>query len=202
MISKHARSNSEVFLLMVSKHAWSDSEAFQLWPFRPACIQNWASFCIWFSSGFPKKAWIILSDLDDLVSFGLNTSCAEASRCNATGPLPLSHFHTRLHCSTDSLNHIVQKPTHSHFHTQLHCSTDILNHIVQNQPRSNLVLADSVLAQQIWSGSKPVYKNHLAHFWPTLPSWSWLDADQLWHFTGQCPLSHFWQSTRAKVPWG
>ena len=83
---------------MVSKHAWSDSEAFQLWPFRPACIQNWASFCIWFSSGFPKKAWIILSDLDDLVSFGLNTSCAEASRCARiirpdSGRMQRAHYH-------------------------------------------------------------------------------------------------------------
>ena len=98
MISKHARSNSEVFLLMVSKHAGYDSEAFQLWPFRPACVQNWASFCIWFGSGFPKKAWIILSDLDDQVSFGPNTSCSEASRCARiirpdSGRMQWAHYH-------------------------------------------------------------------------------------------------------------
>ena len=176
-------------------------------------------FC-WWSASMPDliQFWISKESLDHTVWSGWpgqfwakHILCRSKPVCknhqarfwqNATGPLPLSHFHTRLHCSTDSLNHIVQKPTHSHLHTQLHCSTDILNHIVQNQPRSNLVLADSVLAKQIRSGSKPVYKNHLAHFWPTLPSWSWLDADQLWHFTGQCPLSPFWQSTRAKVPWG
>ena len=53
---------------------------------------------------------------------------------------------------------------------------------MQNQPGSDWVLADSqVLAKWIWSGSKTVYKNHLAHFRPTLLSQSGSDADQIWH---------------------
>ena len=38
-----------------------------------------------------------------------------------------------------------------------------------------------VLAKQTQSGSKPVCKNHLAHFWPTLLSQSGLDANWIWH---------------------
>ena len=70
-----------------------------------------------------------------------------------------------------------------------------MDHIVQNQPRSDLVLADcvrfwpngsycakpaqiwfgsgwlrQVLAKWIRSGSKPMCKNHPAHFWPVFPS--------------------------------
>ena len=52
------------FWYFFSKHAISDLEAFCLWP---ACSQNQArsympdpTFCIWFSSIFSKKTWIIL----------------------------------------------------------------------------------------------------------------------------------------------
>ena len=43
-----------------------------------------------------------------------------------------------------------------------------------------------VLAKQIWSRSKLVCKNHLAYFWPVLQSWSWSDADWIWHIYWVC----------------
>ena len=59
------------------------------------------------------------------------------------------------------------------FQTQLCSSTQVPDHVGQNWPRSSLVLADyQVLAKCIWSRSKPVGKNHLARFWPMLPSLS------------------------------
>ena len=108
------------------------------------------------------------SDLDGLVRFFPNASSPEASRCartigpsfwqNATGPLPVSHFQTRLCSATNSLDRIVQ-----------------------NQAGSDLVLADRVrfLAEQIRSGSQPVCNNHPARFWPLLPSQSGPDANQI-----------------------
>ena len=69
------------------------------------------------------------SDLDGLVSVYPNASGLEASWCagiigpgfwqDATGPLPVSHFHTRFRSSTD-----------------------VPDNTVQNQPGSDLVLAD------------------------------------------------------------
>ena len=38
-----------------------------------------------------------------------------------------------------------------------------------------------VLAKWIWSGSKLVCKNHLAHFWPMLPSQSGSDVNKIQH---------------------
>ena len=71
------------------------------------------------------------SDLDVLVRVWPNTSGLEASRCagiiwpgfwqEATGPLPVSHFHTRFRSSTH-----------------------VPDNIVQNQPGFDLVLADCV----------------------------------------------------------
>ena len=89
---------------------------------------------IYFSSDFPKKAWIIVgkTDLDGLGKVWPNTSGLEASPCagiirpgfwqGATGPLLVSHFQTRFRRSTD-----------------------VPDNIVQNQPGSDLVLADSVM---------------------------------------------------------
>ena len=70
-----------------------------------------------------------------------------------------------------------------HFQTQLHSSTDCWDHkFVQNPSGSSLVLADcQVWAKWIQSGSKPVCKNHQAHFWPPLLSWSRLDVNQIRH---------------------
>ena len=73
---------------------------------------------------------------------------------NATGLLPVSHFQTLLHSSTDGPDLIVQ------------C-----------QPRSDFVLADCVrfyLAKWIWYWSKPACKIR----W-TLPGQFRLDADQI-----------------------
>ena len=80
------------------------------------------------------------SDLDGLVRVWPNVSGLEASWCagiiqpsfwkDTTSPLPVSHFQT-----------------------QFHSSTDILDDIVQNQPGSDLVLADCV---SFWlNGSGP-----------------------------------------------
>ena len=71
------------------------------------------------------------SDLDGLVRVWPNASGLETGRCagiigpgfwqDATGPLPFSHFQTRLRNSTD-----------------------VRDHIVQNQPVSDIVLIDCV----------------------------------------------------------
>ena len=80
------------------------------------------------------------SELDGLVRVWPNASGLEASRRagiigpgfwqDATGPLPVCHFQTRLQSSTD-----------------------VPDHIVQNQPGSDLVLSDCV---RFWpNGSGP-----------------------------------------------
>ena len=89
-------------------------------------------------------------DLDGLVRVWPNTSGLEASWCagiiwpgfwhDAPGPLPVSDLLTRFRSSTDDPDNIVQ-----------------------NQPGSGLIL-------EIRSGSKPVCKNHPAHFWPMRPT--------------------------------
>ena len=62
---------------------------------------------------------------------------------NTNGPLPLSHFQTRLHSFTDGPDHTVQ-----------------------NQTGSDWVLADcaGLIRKQA------SLQNHRARFWPTLPS--------------------------------
>ena len=80
------------------------------------------------------------SDLDGLIRVWSNGSGLKTSRCagiigpgfwqDATGPLPVSHFQTRLRSSTD-----------------------VPDNIVQNQPGSDLVLTDCV---KFWpNGSGP-----------------------------------------------
>ena len=82
----------------------------QIWPFWPACSQDWARLYILdptshlqFNSILPKKAPIILckSSLDwiwnGLVRVFPNLSGPEASQCaKITGPLPVSNFWTQL----------------------------------------------------------------------------------------------------------
>ena len=61
-------------------------------------------------------------------------------------------------------------------------STGVPDSTVQNQPGSNSSgWLCQVLAKWIRSRSKLVCKNHLAHFWPMLPSQSTLDANRIWH---------------------
>ena len=114
----------------------------QLWPLQPACSQNWArsympdpTSCILFSSVFSKQGMGHAmpnqpgSDLDGLARVQQHSSGLKASWCagiigpgfwqDATGPLPVSHFSTRLHSSTD-----------------------VPHNIIQNQPGADLVLAD------------------------------------------------------------
>ena len=125
-----------------------------LWPLWPACGQNRAGSYmpdptsrIRFSSVFPKKAWITLCKTDPdpiwicLVRVWPNVSGLKASRFagiiwsgfrqDATvSPLPVSHFQTRFHSSTD-----------------------VPDTNVQNQHGSDLVLADCV---RFWpNGSGP-----------------------------------------------
>ena len=91
----------------------------QLWPLRPACSQNRAGYYNSAGSDFLHPLQLRFSkegvdhivqnrpgsDLDGLVRVWPNTSGAEAGSCagitwpgfwqNTTGPLPVSHFHTR-----------------------------------------------------------------------------------------------------------
>ena len=102
------------------------------------------------------------SNLDGLVRFWPNTSGLEASQCAriigpSSGRMQMAHYH---------------------FQTQLPSSTDGPDYIVQNQPRSDLVLADSVGFEPKRSGpeaSRCVRIIGLAsgqHFWA--------DLDQMW----------------------
>ena len=79
---------------------------------------------------------------------------------DATGPLPVSHFQTRLHSSTD-----------------------VVDNIIQNQPGADLVLADCSSFGPNGSGpeAKPVYRNHPVRFWPMLSSRSGPDANRIRH---------------------
>ena len=78
----------------------------------------------------------------------------------ATGPLPVSHFQTRFHSSTD-----------------------VPDNTVQNQPRSDLVLAECVRFWPNHSGLEASWCARIipAHFWPMLPSRSRLDANWIRH---------------------
>ena len=109
------------------------------------------------------------------INFGL-----EASWCagiigpgfwqDATGTLPVSHFQTRFRTPTD-----------------------VPNNIVQNQSGSNLAPADCVrfLAKQIRPGSKPLYNNHPARFWPMLSSRSGPDANRIRHVYWDVTFTRF-----------
>ena len=73
-------------------------------------------------------------------------------------------------------------------------STDVPGNIVQNQPGSDLVLADCVTFCPNGSGpeAKPMCKNHLARFWPVLPSQSGSDANRIQHV--------YWEERRKTEP--
>ena len=121
------------------------------------------------------------SALDGLVRFWPNASGPEASRCaktiwpsfwqNATRPLPVSHFQTWLHSSTDGLDHIVQ-----------------------NQAGSNLVLADCV---RFWlNGSGPeaswcarIIRPTSGQCFQADPDWIQIESSTFTGYTAQnlCP---------------
>ena len=134
-----------------SKHAGSDPEAFMA---ITASVQPESGWIVHAESDFQHPFQFRFSkdgmghtaqnrpgsDLDGLVRVWPNTSGLEASRCagitwpgfwqDATGPLPVSHFHTLLRSSTD-----------------------VLDNVIQNQPGSDLALADCV---SFWpKGSSP-----------------------------------------------
>ena len=119
------------------------------------------------------------SDLDGLVRVWPNASGLEASLCggiiwpsfwqNATGQLPVSHFKTRFHCSTD-----------------------VPDNIVQNQPGSSLVLADCVMFGP--NGSGPEASRCARIIRPAFGQCFPADPDRMrtgsGMFTGQCPKSN------------
>ena len=130
-------------LFLSSKHAGSDPEAFWLWPVMAvtASMQPESARILYAGSDFPHPFQFCFSkecmdhiarnrpgsDLDGVVRVWPNTSGLEASRCagiigpsfwqDATGLLPIFHFQTWFHSSTD-----------------------IPDNTVQNQPGSDLVL--------------------------------------------------------------
>ena len=155
-------------------------------------IQLPASDLVLFFQRRPRHT-LCETDLDGLAKFWANTFCLEASQCatiipagfwqNTIGPLSASHFQTQVRSSTGNPDHIVQ-----------------------NQPSSSLVLVDcQVLPKQLWAGSKPVCKNHLAHFWANLDQMRIgsgmftgnllrLAGDQTW-----CQIR--WSDMHCELPW-
>ena len=142
-----------------SKHAGSDPEAFWLRPVMAitASMQPLPGRIVYAGSDFSHA---ILSrsskeGLDHIVSHQVSAKriwSGSKPVCknhraqfwqNTNGPLPLSHFQTRLHSFTDGLDHTVQ-----------------------NQTGSDWVLADcaGLIRKQA------SLQNHRARFWPTLPS--------------------------------
>ena len=130
---------------------------------------------IWFRSNISKEGLDHIvqkwprPDLDGLVRFWPNASGPEASQCakiirpcfweNATSPLPVSHFQTRLHSSTNSLDHIVQ-----------------------SQAGSDLVLADCV---RCWPNrSNPEANRYASIIWPTFGQCFWANLDRMWIRSG------------------
>ena len=139
----------------------------------PACSKNWAgsnmpdltsrhgSYCAkltWIQSGWPDQG------LAKHIWSGSKLVCRSHWAQGATGPLPVSHFQTWLHFSTD-----------------------VLDHVVQNQPRSDLVLGDcQVWAKRIGPEANWCFKNSFQWF-QTDPDWMWTEFSM---FTGvcQCPF--------------
>lgn len=133
------------------------------WLFAPCKIQ--------FGFILPKKAWIYCAkpawiqsgwpgkDLAKCISSGIKPMCKNHPAWfwqNATGLLPVPHFQTPLHFSTD-------------------CSF----HIVQNQPGSKLVLADSVT---FWpNGSGPEASQCARIIRPTFGQGCLADPDWIRH---------------------
>ena len=174
-----------------SKYARSDSEAFWLWlvsavmasvqpelaqilcagydflhptQFRFFQIKHW-SYCtqlIWIWSGWPCQG------LAKFIWYGSKPVCRNhwarflvgynrlATSCPLSDSVAIIHRHPRSYCA---------KPAWIRFSSSWLCQ---------------------VLAEWIQSGSKPVYKNHPAHFCPMLPSRSGSDANQIWHIYWDC----------------
>ena len=135
-----------------------------------------------FSSVFFKEGMVHIlqnrpgSDLGGLARVWPDASGLEANWCagiigpcfwqDASGPLPVSHFHTRFRSSTN-----------------------IPNNIVQNDPGSNLVLADCV---RFWpNGSRPEASHCARVIRPTSGQCFPADSDRMrigsGIFTGQRP---------------
>ena len=132
----------------------------------PACSKNWAgsnmpdlTSCIWFSSVFPKKAWIILckTDLDPIW-------------------MAWSGF---------GQTHLVWKQASVHWPTTSFSFLDLIA-FFHRRPGSYCAKPAQIwfssgwlsgLGQTDWSRSKLV----LQEFFPMLPTWSRLDVDRIQH---------------------
>ena len=141
-------------------------------------------------SSFPHLIWFSCgSYLNGLFRFRPYASGPEANRSAriirpSSGRMQLAHY---------------LFPTFSSFRlgwVQLQMAQNP-DHIVENQPGSSLVfgwLCQNV-TWQIQSGSKPVIKNHQAHFWPMLQSQCWseilivVQSDKIVYLRC-CPLTH------------
>ena len=158
----------------------------QLWPLWPACSQKMAELYIpdptsriQFGSVFPEKAWTILckpnSDLIWMAWSGLGQIHPVLKQAGVQKPLaPVSG---RMQHARDQF---------PRFQTRLHSSTDGLDHAVQNQAGSSLVLADCV---RFWpNGSGPEASWCARIIWPTSgqcfqadPDWMQIESSM---FTG------------------
>ena len=154
----------------------------QLWPLWPACSQDWAGSYlpdltshILFSSVFPKETWIILYKADpDLIWM----ACQGLAKCIWSGSKSMCRNHQARFLA--GCNHRA---------TSFPLSDSVA--FCHRWPGSyrakpaRIWFASGwlcqVLAKEIPSGSKPVCKNHLTHFWPMLPSQSGSDTNRFWH---------------------
>ena len=129
-----------------------------------------------FSSAPPKKAWIILCKTGPIRS---GWSCQVVAKRVWSGSKPGCKTHRVRFCqnATDPL------PV-SHFQTRLRSFTDGPDRTAQNQPGSDLVRADCARFWPNGSGPetiKPACQNHRVRFWPTFPSRSGSDANRIRH---------------------
>ena len=166
-----------------------------LWPSWPACSQNWA-VSLHAGSGFLHSQFRSSTEgrnhivqnrpgsvLDGLVRFWPNVSGPEASRCaRIIGPGSGGTQPARFQCPTFRLGCV---PPRTAWIIIIGCvlpRTAWIIMIVQKTARirfrSWLTVSGQVLAKRTRSGSKPVRKDHLARFWPTLPIGA--DTDRIW----------------------
>ena len=175
----------------------------QLWPLRPAGSQNRAGSYIpdptsriWFSSVLPK-AWIIklLCKTDpDLIwmawsGFGQrHLVWKQAGVPESSGPVSGRMQPARY-----------QFPTF-----RLSCILPQMPQIILCKTSLGLIYFTSGWLYQVWakriqSGSKPVFKNHPAHFWPMLLSQSGSDGNQIRHIYWECAMVDWQEQSLAAL---
>ena len=133
-----------------------------------------------FSSVFPKKAWITLckTDQDPIwmawSRFG-QTHLVWKQAClqESSGPVSSRTQPARYQFPTFRLGSVLPQTSQI---------------IVCKTSRFSSGCLCQLLAKRIWSGRKPVCKNHPARFWPMLPTRSGPDASRTQHV--------YWDSSR------